>query len=162
MSMNGRSPLDGLLGDYTAPIPDIAKKYESNIIKGGFLDMPGFNELFDLFRRVGEREAGRNAAAITESFGSQGGRYSSDLLGAQTQARGNFMDTLLNRAREYQLALRGQQANEVGALASMRYGANEAGMTRYFQDFLRRTSPPPGYSDLLNMSASYGLPPTVI
>jgi hypothetical protein len=161
MSM-GSSAEKNLLSQYTTPLPDIANRYEQNISKGGFLDMPGFKEMFDSYMKVGEREANRQAAGVREAFGSQGARYSSDLLASEGAVRGNFLDNLMMHGGEQQLALRGQQSKEVDALSSLHYGASEAGMTRLFQDFLRRTSPPPGYVDALNMSAGYGLPPTVV
>lgn len=159
---NNSSAQSSILDYYTAPIPDIAKRYEQNLYKGGFLDMPSFKEMFESYRTLGEREAGRQTAAAIEAFGSQGGRYSSDLLGASGRIRENLFDQLLNKAGEYQLGLRQQQGKEVSALANLRYGASEAGMARYFQDFLRRTSPPPLYGDIAGMSGAYGVGPVVV
>jgi hypothetical protein len=133
-----------------------------NLGKGGFLDMPGFNELFGSYNKVATQAANRNAANITESFGSQGGRYGSDLLASQANLRSDLTNNLANKASEYQLQLRGQQANEVGSVANLQYGANEAAMARFFQDFLRRTSPPPGFTQALDASQGYGLPPLVV
>lgn len=159
---SGESALSGLSEYYRAPMPDIVNMYEQNLTKGGILDMPSFNEMFGSYRKLGEREANRQSAAINEAFGSQGARYSSDLLAGQGRIRENLMDQLLNKAAEYQLGLRQQQAHEVGGLANIQYGANEAAMNRMFADFLRRTSPPPIYSTGVGQSGQYGLPPAVI
>lgn len=159
---SGTSANDSLVGKYRAPIPDIVTKYMQNLTKGGFLDMPGFNELFGSYRKLGEREAGRQSAAINESFGSQGGRYSSDLLAAQGRLREGLFDQLTNKAAEYQLGLRGEQFKEASGVANLLYGANEAAMSRFFQDFLRRTSPPPIFGTAVDVSGQYGLPPLVV
>lgn len=162
MGQQQGSSLQDMLANYTTPIPNIAQKYEQNISKGGFLDMPGFNEMFNSYKAVGEREAGRQSAAINESFGSQGARYGSDLLAAQGGVRRDLFEQLMNKASEYQLGLRQQQSAEVAQLAGLQFGANEAGMNRLWADFLRRSSPPPGTQSAGQMSQGYGLPPSVV
>lgn len=158
MAQGGSNSLESMLANYTTPMPSIVNQYEQNITKGKFLDMPSFQEMFGSFQKLGQREADRQAASMNEAFGSQGARYSSDLLASGSRLKENLFDQLTNKAAEYQLGLRQQQSKEVGAIANMQYGASEAGMTRYFQDFLRRTSPPPGAGDPAGLSAGYGLP----
>lgn len=162
MGAGSSNSLQDQLANYTAPMPDIARQYQQNITKGGFLDMPSFNEMFNSYRALGEREAARQTANATQAFGSQGARYSSDLLNAGGQIRENLMQNLLSQASQYQLGLRQQQSNEVGALANLQFGSNEAAMNRYFQDFLRRTSPPPVYQTAVSQSQGYGLPPAIV
>lgn len=162
MPSGGNNSLETVLAPYTTPVPEIANRYQQNLERGGFLDLPSFMEMYDSWRKLGEREANRQTAGINEAFGSQGARYSSDLLGAQGRVKENLFDQLASKGAEYQSGLRQQQFGEVSALTGLQYGASEAGMTRYFQDFLRRTSPPPGYEGLLNLGNNYGLPPVVV
>lgn len=160
--MGGRPSRDQQALAYRAPIPDIVTKYMQNLTKGGFLDLPSFNELFGSYRKLGEREANRQSAAINEAFGSQGNRYSSDLLAGQSRLRENLFDQFTNKAAEYQTGLRQQQFTEASGVANLLYGANEAAMSRFFQDFLRRTSPPPLFETAVGVSGQYGLPPLVV
>lgn len=162
MGANSSNSLESMLGQYATPMPDIAKKYQQNITKGGFLDMPSFSELFGSYKALGEREAQRQSAQATEAFGSQGARYSSDMLGARGGIYNDMYKNLMAQAAQQQLGLRQQQGQEVAALANMQFGANEAGMNRFFQDFLRRTSPPPMYGAAANLSGQYGMPNPIL
>jgi len=150
-----------LMQFYSAGTPPVAGALEKNLLKGGILDMPSFNELFGSYRDVANREAGRQAANINDAFGSQGGRYSSALLNAQSNLRERTTQDLANQASQYQLQLRQQQAGEVGALAGLQAGIGENAMTRMFQDFLRRTSPPPLLGQASDYFGSFGQPATV-
>lgn len=153
----------GMLGSYTAPLPSIITKYMENLSKGGFLDAPGFNELFGSYKNVANQEADRQSAQITESLGSMGGgRYSSALLNKQGQLRKDTSNDLASKAAEYQLQLRQQQSGDILGTGALAFGSNEAGMTRLWADFLRKTSPPPLLDYLSSTSAGYGLPATVV
>lgn len=131
------------LPGYEVPFPSVAEAYLRSFNRGGPIDVPSFQELYGSYRDVAERETGRQAANITEAFGSQGARYSSDLLNAQGRLRENLASNLQNQSGQFLTDLRKQQFTEASALGNLQYGISEAGMTRLFQDFLRRTSPPP-------------------
>lgn len=151
MGQQGGSSLQNQLSQYSVPIPDIAQAYMRSFNKGGPIDVPSFQELYGSYRNVAERETGRQSAALTNAFGSQGARYSSDLLNAQGQLRQDLSSNLQNQAGQFLTGLRGQQFQEASGLAGLQYGIEEAGMSRLFQDFLRRTSPPP----LMGTGATY-------
>lgn len=152
------SALDQQLNSYRTPLPGVFHAYMQNLQKGGLLNFPSFDEMFNSYKKIANTEADRQAASINESFGSQGGRYSSDLLGAQGRMRENTANDLAVKAGEYQRGLRQDQFHEVSGLANMQYGRDEAAQNRYWQDFLRRTSPPPGAGGPADLSAGYGLP----
>lgn len=154
--------LASLMGNYAAPLPDLATAYMQNLAKGGIVDQPSFQEMFGTWRDVAQRETDRQSAAIKEQFGSMGGTYGSDALNAQSRLRESFGQDIAAQAAQYQKQLRDQQYGEVAGLSNMAYGANEAAMQRMFQDFLRRTSPPPLLSALQQAGLSYGLPATAI
>jgi hypothetical protein len=111
--------------------------------KGGPIDVPSYQELYGSYRNVAEKETNRQAANLTEAFGSQGARYSSDLLAGQGRLRQNLASDLQNQSGQFLTGLRGQQFNEAQSLGNLQYGISEAGMARLFQDYLRQTSPPP-------------------
>lgn len=143
MGQQSGSSLQGLLNQYSVPIPDIAQAYMRSFQRGGPIDIPSYQELYGSYRDVAERETGRQAGQINNAFGSQGARYSSDLLNAQGRLRSDLASNLQNQSGQFLTGLRQQQFGEASGLANLQYGIEEAGMARLFQDFLRRTSPPP-------------------
>lgn len=143
MGQQSGSSLQGLLSQYSVPVPDIAQAYMRSFQRGGPIDVPSYQELYGSYRDVAQREANRQAASMTEAFGSQGARYSSDLLANQGRLRENLASDLQNQSGQFLTGLRNQQFGEAQSLAGLQYGISEAGMARLFQDFLRRTSPPP-------------------
>ena len=150
---------NALLDKYAIPFPSVGAAYLRSFNRGGPIDIPSFQELYGSYRDVAEREAGRQASKITESFGSQGARYSSDLLNAQGRLRSDMQSNLQNQAGQFLTGLRQQQFGEASALGNLQYGISEAAMARLFQDFLRRSSPPPFY----NLAGGYNPPqPTTV
>jgi hypothetical protein len=151
-----------ILSFYSAPMPPIVQAYMQNMQKGGFTNLPSFQDLYGTYRATAEKETARNAAALTETMGSSGSRYGSDILNAQSRLQENLGVDLSQASQQFLMGLRQQQFGEVSGMGQLQYGANEAGMSRMWEDFLRRTSPPPGLSSLYNLSQGYGLPATVI
>jgi len=160
-SSGGDNVLQQLMQFYSAGTPPIAGALEKNLTKGGMLDMPGFNELFGSYQNIANTAASKQAANINEAFGSQGGRYSSAVSNAQTNLRERTTNDLANQAAQYQLQLRHQQGEEVAGLAGLEAGIGENAMARMFQDFLRRTSPPPLLGQSSDFFGSFGQPATV-
>jgi hypothetical protein len=155
------TPAD-IIGNYRAPIPDIVNAYMQQMTKGGFLQQPSFTSMFNSYQDVTNRAADQQSARIRELYGSQGNRYGSDIAAAQRQTSMDTSLGLANKAQEYQSQLQQQQYQQLSGIANMQYGANEAAMSRLYQDFLRRTSPPPLLGTLQNQAANYGLPTTVL
>lgn len=154
---------ESMMGTYKAPYPDIMKAYMDNLTKGGFLNTPTFDEMFGSYKKVAEREAGRQSAQMTEALGSMGGgRLSTAQLNTQSKLRENTSMDLADKASQYQMMLRQQQAGEVLPLTSLAFAGSEAGMGRMWADFMRRTSPPPLLDYLTQQTQSYGLPATVV
>lgn len=135
--------VNNLLNQYQVPLPDIAQSYLRSFNRGGPLDVPSYQEMYKSWSDLANRQTNQQAANLTQAFGSQGARYSSDLLGAQSGLRENLGQQMQVNSGNLLQSLRGQQFNEASGIAGLQYGAEEAGMARMFQDFLRRTSPPP-------------------
>lgn len=161
--MPQQGQMEGMLGQYEAPLPPVMRQYMQNLTKGGFLDLPSFEEMFSSWRGVAEKEAQRNTAALGEALGSMGGgRYSSAMLNRASRLREDINDAALNKAAEYQSGLRAQQWSEVQPLIGLEYATREAGMNRMWGDFMRRTSVPPLLGAGMGLSEGYGLPATVV
>lgn len=150
---------DNLLPNYQTPYGDLANAYMKNL-QGGLVNAPTFNEMYGSYRKVAETEANRQGAAITESMGSTGSRYGSSILNAQSQMRSNLTDKLRSASSDFMMGLRQQQAKEVGGAVAVDVGQRDIGTQRMFEDFLRRTSPPPLYGTAVQLSGGYGLPAT--
>ena len=80
MPQQTNTSMQDLLAQYTVPQSSVANAYMQSFGKGGPINVPSYQELYGSYRDVAERETGRQSAALTDSFGSQGARYSSDLL----------------------------------------------------------------------------------
>ena len=148
---------------FRSPESSIANAYIRSFRRGGPIDVPSYQELYGSYRDVAEREAGRQAAAINESFGSQGARYGSDLLRAHGRLRENLFQDLSLYSGDLLRNLRGQQAQEATSFAGLEFGRNEAAMNRFWQEYLRRTSPPPLFDQLGSLvGGGYGSPTTIV
>src|SRR5215831_17570533 len=109
----------GQLQQFSVPLPSVAQSYLRSFQRGGPIDVPSYQELYGSYRNVAEREAGRQAANINEQFGSQGARYSSDLLASQGRLRENLFQDLTNQSGQFLQNLRQQQFGEASALANL-------------------------------------------
>lgn len=163
---------------------DIIKKYEvaappeydavselarASAARAGSMHLPSYEEMFQRYRDVGEREAGRQAAAINDAFGSRGARYSSDLLTAQGDMRKALFQDLMKYSSEAQLGLNQQRLQELGGAANMltTIGSNRANIAenaagRAMTDWLRSTSPNPLLEALFNYATSFQPPGTIV
>src|SRR6266446_6304562 len=119
MAQQSGNSLQDLLGQYSTPIPDVAKAYMQSFGKGGPINVPSYQELYGSYRDVAERETGRQSAKLNEAFGSQGARYGSDILRGQGQLRENLGQDLSLQSGNLLQSLRGQQFGEASALANL-------------------------------------------
>lgn len=155
-----------LLSAYQTPqpqgLPELGNFATQGLSRLNAIPTPSYQDMFQRWLDVANREAGRQSAAITESFGARGGRYGSDILQAQSDLRQKQTQDIGTMADTIQKGLNEQRTGEIGQLgtlglnvAQQQQAANEAAMQRLFADFLRRTSPPP----LLGPAATYSQAP---
>jgi hypothetical protein len=130
-------------------------------LSAGQVNAPSFQDMFTQYQDIAERETNRQAAAIGESMGGFGGRYSSAALGQESQMRKEAGEDIAYQGSQIQQQLEKQQFTELSGVGGLAYASGEAGMDRYWQDFLRQTSPPPFVGMAADVSGGYGLPPTV-
>lgn len=134
--------IGGMVGQYETPVPNIANAYIKNLQQGQ-VNMPTFQEMYQSYQDVASQQAAKASANINEAFGSQGARYSSDLLRMQGQNQRDLATDLRAQAANFQLGLRGQQSNEIQSAVGYLGNRDVMGMQYLWQDYLRRTSPPP-------------------
>ena len=106
--------MTNLLGSYIPPTPaeleTIGAGSRTELARAqGAQPMPTFEDMFNRYVDVSNREANRNAAAINESMGARGARYGSDLMRAQSDLRQRQTQDLATKANEYSLGLEQQR-----------------------------------------------------
>lgn len=139
----GNPNLAGAAGQYETPLPNFANAYLQNLTKSTMTDLPSFQEMYQSYKDLASQQSAQAGANINESLGSQGNRYSSDLLRMQGQNQRDLAADLRNAAAGYQFNLRGQQVNEIGNAASFLNNRDLMGQQFLWNDFLRRSGPPP-------------------
>jgi len=131
------------ISPYTSPLGSIANAYINSFGRGGPINLPTFQELYGSYRDVAERETARQAAQLTETYGSMGARYGSDIGRQQGRLRTDLATNLSEQAANILAGLRQQQFGESEFFSGLQAGGYENAMQRFFADFLRRTGPPP-------------------
>lgn len=113
-------------------------------------ELPTFEDMFSRWLKIGQGEAKRQAAGITESFGARGARYGSDLMRAQADYGKEFLDKVMSQADTTAIGLRqartqeeGQLLGAQGQIAGYEQQARGDALQRLFLDSLRTGGLPP-------------------
>jgi len=139
-------------------LSNLTQGYFQNLGKG-IIDLPSFQEMYQSYRDVASQQAEKAGANINEAFGSQGARYSSDLLRQQGQTQRDLATDLRSQAANFQFGLRQQQAGELQGASSALMSRDILGEQSLWQYYLRRARPPP----LLGAAATQpGQPPGAV
>ena len=138
----GQNQLGQQIQGYEAPLPNLAQAYFQNLGKG-MVDLPSFQEMYQSYRDVASQQAEKAGANITEAMGSQGARYGSDIMRQQGQLQRDLATDLRSQAANFQFGLRQQQAGELQGASAALMARDMMGQNYMWQDYLRRTSPPP-------------------
>lgn len=153
--------LADLLKAYDPGFGDLTTAYLAKQGKG-VTDLPSFQELYGSYKNVAEQETDRQTAKLTEAFGSQGGRYSSDLLRGQGQLRRELTNDLTGKAGQFKLDLYDRQIQNYLPFLNAETQNRQLAMNYLNDDFLRRTSPPPLLGPASQHAQSSGPPNTVV
>jgi len=177
MSTTSKSSLDSLLEQYSgggtpgmqgvnAFLRDKAPGMMESLVGGR--NMPGYEDIYSNFEKVGQRNLATNIAGIKESYGSRGARYGSDIGRQIGQAGIEGTERLMAGAA----TLRGMRSQELGQLGTIALGgAQQAQAERgdamglLLADYLRKTGTPEALAALANFAigmGSAGQPSTVI
>lgn len=113
-------------------------------------ELPTFEDMFSRWLKIGQGEAKRQAAGITESFGARGARYGSDLLRSQADYSKELLDKVMSQADTTAINLRGARTQEESTLlggatqvAGYEQQSRDAALQRLFLDALRTGGLPP-------------------
>ena len=150
----GGGTLADLLKQYQPPDTQAGGGAQSYLTAGlsrlNAIPTPSYQDMFQRWMDTANRGAEQQAAQLNEAFGSRGARYGSDVLNAQRDLRQRQTQDLAQAADQIGMGLNAARVNEQGQLlntgtnlAQIQSQTQENALQRLFQDFLRRTAPPP-------------------
>jgi hypothetical protein len=155
----GNPDVNKMLGAYVPPTPkeleqlSAASTTELQRAQGAQA-MPTFEDMFNRYVDVSNREASRSAAQINEAMGARGARYGSDLARAQADLRQRQTQDIMSKAGEYTLGLEQSRQNllniagqGLSGVGGGKYAAWMAGMggMQGPAGYGGAAAPPPGF-----------------
>jgi len=161
------------VSNYELPMPseltsagDFAQK---NLSRLGATPLPSYEDQFNTYKDLMERELNKQTADLTEAYGSRGGRYSSDLTTAMNTMRRQGMQDLSAQGIQAMQTLNQQRMQELGGTMQVLQGVgtSRANMMQNaaqtgWQNYLMGTSPPEMMDKMLNWSATFSPPGSVV
>src|SRR5215467_1461726 len=161
------------VSNYELPMPkeltqasDVASQ---DLTRLGAMPLPSYNDQFNTYKDLMERELDKQTADLTEAYGSRGGRYSSDLTTAAGTMRRQGMQDLSANAITAMTNLNQQRMQELGGALNVLQGVgtSRANMMQNaaqtsWQNYLLGTSPPEMMDKMLNWSATFTPPGSVV
>src|SRR5262249_19875059 len=108
-AMRSPSGLATAQGSLNAPPSALQSYLTQGLSRVNALPQPTFQEMYQNWRTVADREAARQAANINEAFGTQGARYSQDLLNTQRDLRERQTQDLALAANQIEQQLEQQR-----------------------------------------------------
>jgi len=161
------------VSQYELPTPpelqQVADVSSADLSRLGAMPLPSYNEQFGIYKDLMERELEKQTADLTESFGARGGRYGSDLLTASNTMRRQGLQDLSAQGITAMTNLNQQRMQELsGALNMLQgVGVSKANMMQNaaqtgWQNYLLGTSPPEMMDKMLQWSASFTPPGSVV
>lgn len=167
-SFGGNPQVNQILGMYTPPVPQELKQLggaaSTELQRAqGAQPMPTFEDMFNRYLDVSNREAARSAAQINESMGARGARYGSDLIRAQSDLRQRQSQDLANQAGQFTLGLEnsrqgllniaGRGLSDVGGA---QYASWQAGLGNMMQQANAARAPAPMVGPAAGWAAQWG------
>lgn len=165
-------------------LADIAEKYQINmpeeLIAAGKGAIESWNqskdwqnsayeEQFNRLRQQSDIQGEKNAAALSETYGSMGARYGSDVQQAQADMRRKQTLDLQTAGFDVRQGLNqqrlAQMAGSMGAMENV--GASKAnimgaGMEKAWQDYLMQMAPPSQWDEMMGYATSFNPPGQVV
>jgi hypothetical protein len=141
----------------------------ANLSRLGAMPLPSYEEQFNTYKDLMNRELEKQTADLTEAYGSRGGRYSSDLTTAQNVMRRQGLQDLSAQGIQAMTNLNQQRMQELGGTIQVLQGVGvsrgniqQAAANTAWQNYLLGTSPPEMMDKMLNWSATFTPPGSVV
>lgn len=161
------------VSNYELPMPKelttASDTATANLSRLNASPLPSYTDQFNTYKDLMERELGKQTADLTEAFGSRGGRYSSDLTTAANTMRRQGLQDLSAQGITAMTNLNAQRMQELGGTLQVLQGVgvDRANMQQQaaqtgWQNYLMGTSPPEMMDKMLNWSAAFSPPGSVV
>jgi hypothetical protein len=161
------------VSNYELPMPkeltqagDFASQ---NLSRLGAMPLPSYEDQFNTYKDLMNRELEKQTADLSEAYGSRGARYSSDLTTAQNTMRRQGLQDLSAQGITAMTNLNQQRMQELGGTLQVLQGVGasrgniaQAGAQTAWQNYLLGTSPPEMMDKMLNWSATFTPPGSVV
>lgn len=135
----------------------------------GAMPLPSYQEQFNTYKDLMERELDKQTADLTEAYGTRGGRYSSDLTTAANTMRRQGLQDLSAQGIQAMQTLNQQRMQELGGAMNVLQGVGTSrgnieqnAANTAWQNYLMTTSPPEMMDKMLNWSATFSPPGSVV
>jgi len=167
-SFGGDPNVNNMLGQYVPPTPkeleQLGQAGGTELARAqGAQAMPTFQDMFNRYVDVSNREASRSAAAINESMGARGARYGSDLTRAQADLRQRQTQDMMQQAGNFTLGLEqsrqgllGLAGNALSSVGGGKLASWQAGVGGMRQDAAAAAAPPPAMGPAAGLAGVYG------
>jgi hypothetical protein len=167
-NFGGNQQVNAMLGQYAVPTPtelEYAGQFSRNELNraAGAQPMPTFEDMFNRYIDVSNREAARSAASINEAMGARGARYGSDLTRAQADLRQRQTQDLMQKASEYSLGLEQQRQGLMNVAGQGLIGVGgakmagwQAGLGMLRQDAAAAAAPAPMVGPAAGWAGQWG------
>ena len=141
----------------------------ANLSRLNAMPLPSYQEQFATYKDLMERELDKQTADLTEAYGARGGRYTSDLTTASADMRRKGLQDLSAQGIQAMQTLNQQRMQELGGTMQVLQGVGvdraniqqQAAQTAW-QNYLMGTSPPEMMDKMLNWSATFTPPGSVV
>jgi hypothetical protein len=161
------------VSNYELPMPKelttASDAATANLSRLNAMPLPSYQDQFNTYKDLMERELDKQTADLTEAMGTRGGRYSSDLTTAAGTMRRQGLQDLSANAITAMTNLNAQRMQELGGTLQVLQGVGvdranmaQAAAQTGWQNYLLGTSPPEMMNQMLNWSAAFSPPGSVV
>jgi hypothetical protein len=161
------------VSNYELPMPKelttASDTATANLSRLNAMPLPSYQDQFATYKDLMERELNKQTADLTEAYGARGGRYTSDLTTAAADMRRKGLQDLSAEGITAMTNLNAQRMQELGGTLQVLQGVGvdranlqqQAAQTGW-QNYLLGTSPPEMMDKMLNWSAAFSPPGSVV
>jgi hypothetical protein len=161
------------VSNYELPMPKelttASDTATANLSRLNAMPLPSYQDQFNTYKDLMERELNKQTADLTEAYGARGGRYTSDLTTAANTMRRQGLQDLSAQGITAMTNLNAQRMQELGGTLQVLQGVgvDRANMQQQaaqtgWQNYLLGTSPPEMMNQMLNWSAAFSPPGSVV
>jgi len=161
------------VSQYEMPMPkeltEAGNVASADLSRLGAMPLPSYEDQFNTYKDLMNRELEKQTADLTEAYGARGGRYSTDLTTAASTMRRQGLQDLSAQGITAMTNLNAQRMQELGGALNVLQGVGasrgnieQAGAQTAWQNYLMGTSPPEMMDKMLQWSSTFSPPGSVV